>query len=98
MIKFDHVDKIYPNGYKALDDVSLTVNDGDFLCIIGLSGAGKSTLIRTINKMHDIQHGQLIVNDVDISKIKGKKGTEVEIESIEGVKAFVKPLRKLSNI
>ena len=77
MIKFDHGDKIYSNGYKALDDVSLTVNDGDFLCIIGLSGAGKSTLIRTINKMHDIQHGQLIVNDVDISKIKGKKLREL---------------------
>ncbi len=73
MIEFDHVDKIYPNGYKALSDVNLKINDGDFLCIIGLSGAGKSTLIRTINKMHDIQHGQLFVNGIDISKVSGKK-------------------------
>lgn len=73
MIKFDHVDKIYPNGYKALSNINLTINDGDFICIIGLSGAGKSTLIRTINKMHDIQNGQLFVNDVDISKARGKK-------------------------
>ena len=54
MIQFDHVSKTYPNGYQALKDVNLTINDGDFVCIIGLSGAGKSTLIRTINKMHPV--------------------------------------------
>ncbi|MDY4788654.1 MAG: phosphonate ABC transporter ATP-binding protein [Bacilli bacterium] len=73
MITFENVDKIYPNGYKALSDINLTINDGDFICIIGLSGAGKSTLIRTINKMHDISSGSLFVNGEDISKAKGKK-------------------------
>ncbi len=73
MIVFEHVDKVYPNGFKALKDINLTINDGDFVAIIGLSGAGKSTLLRTINKMHDIQSGQLIVNDQDISKAKGKE-------------------------
>ncbi|MFA7222293.1 MAG: phosphonate ABC transporter ATP-binding protein [Bacilli bacterium] len=73
MIVFEHVDKVYPNGYKALSDINLTINDGDFVCIIGLSGAGKSTLIRTINKMHDIQHGSLMVEGKDISKAKGKE-------------------------
>lgn len=73
MIEFKHVDKVYPNGYKALKDINLTINDGDFVCIIGLSGAGKSTLLRTINKMHDIQSGSLVVNGEDISKAKGKK-------------------------
>ena len=56
-----------------MSDVNLKINDGDFPCIIGLSGAGKATLIRTINKMHDIQHGQLFVNGIDISKVSGKK-------------------------
>ncbi|MCB9499026.1 MAG: phosphonate ABC transporter ATP-binding protein [Erysipelotrichaceae bacterium] len=73
MIEFKNVSKIYPSGVKGLDDVNLTVNDGDFLCIIGLSGAGKSTLLRSINKMHTIQSGNIIVNDEDISKAKGKK-------------------------
>lgn len=72
MIEFQHVDKIYPNGYKALSDINLTINDGEFVSIIGLSGAGKSTLIRCINKMHDIQSGQLLVEGEDISKLKGK--------------------------
>jgi phosphonate ABC transporter, ATP-binding protein len=73
MIEFKNVCKTYPNGYQALKNVNLTVNDGDFVCIIGLSGAGKSTLLRTINKMHNITSGSLIVNGTDISKVNGKK-------------------------
>jgi len=73
MIKFDSVDKVYSNGYKALKNINLTINDGDFVCIIGLSGAGKSTLLRTINKMHDITSGSLVVNGDDLSKASGKK-------------------------
>lgn len=72
MLELKHVDKIYPNGFKALNDVSLTVQDGEFISIIGLSGAGKSTLIRCINKMHDIQNGEVLIDGVDISKLKGK--------------------------
>ena len=53
MIKFEHVDKVYSNGTKALSDVNLEIQQGEFVAIIGLSGAGKSTLIRTINKMID---------------------------------------------
>lgn len=68
MIVFKHVDKIYPNGFKGLSDVNLTINDGDFVCIIGLSGAGKSTLLRTINKMHDIQNGKILVDVFDTIK------------------------------
>ena len=57
MIVFDHVSKTYPNGYQALKDINLTIEQGEFVAIIGLSGAGKSTLIRTINRMHDITDG-----------------------------------------
>lgn len=72
MVEFKHVDKVYPNGYKALSDVNLTIHDGEFVSIIGLSGAGKSTLIRCLNRMHDIQGGELLVDGVDISKLRGK--------------------------
>ncbi len=73
MIQLIHVDKVYDNGFKALDDVNLTIKDGEFVSIIGLSGAGKSTLIRCINRMHEISAGQLLVDGVDISKLRGKK-------------------------
>lgn len=72
MIELKNVTKIYPNGFEALSDVNLTINDGEFVSIIGLSGAGKSTLIRCINKMHDIQKGQILIDGVDIASLKGK--------------------------
>ena len=73
MIKFEHVDKVYGNGVKALQDVNLEIEQGEFVAVIGLSGAGKSTLIRAVNKMIDINSGSITVNGVDVSKLKGKE-------------------------
>ncbi len=73
MIKFDNVNKIYPNGLHALKHINLEIEQGEFVAIIGLSGAGKSTLLRTINKMHDITDGTLNVNGQDVKSLKGKE-------------------------
>ncbi|MGX6993364.1 phosphonate ABC transporter ATP-binding protein [Vagococcus penaei] len=73
MIKFENVSKIYPNGTKGLDNINLTIEQGEFVAIIGTSGAGKSTLIRAINRLIDITEGSLTVNDVDVSKLRGKE-------------------------
>lgn len=73
MIKFNNVSKTYPNGVEALKDVSLEINDGEFVAIIGLSGAGKSTLLRLINRMHKITSGTLLVDDVDVTSLTGTK-------------------------
>ncbi len=77
MIQFEHVSKIYPEGTKGLDDVNLTIKDGEFVCIIGLSGAGKSTLLRTINRMHDITSGTLFVEGKNVSQCEGKSLREL---------------------
>ena len=69
----DHVSKTYPNGYQALKDINLTIEQGEFVAIIGLSGAGKSTLIRTINRMHDITDGTLTVDGVNVMELKGAR-------------------------
>ncbi|MGC5167473.1 phosphonate ABC transporter ATP-binding protein [Luteimicrobium sp. DT211] len=63
-IRFEHVNVTYPNGYQGLRDVSLTIEPGEMVAVVGLSGAGKSTLVRTINGLVPITSGEITVGDV----------------------------------
>ncbi|MBR3840391.1 MAG: phosphonate ABC transporter ATP-binding protein [Erysipelotrichales bacterium] len=73
MIIFDHVSKTYDNGVKGLIDVNLTINDGEFISIIGLSGAGKSTLLRAINRLNEITEGEIVIDGKSITKANKKE-------------------------
>lgn len=67
IVEFRHVSKSYANGKKALLDFNLTVNAGDFVCLIGTSGAGKTTTMRMINRMLKPSSGQVIVDGQDVA-------------------------------
>ena len=57
---------------KGLSHINLTINDGEFVSIIGLSGAGKSTLLRSINRLNDVTEGEITIDGVSLTKA-GKK-------------------------
>jgi phosphonate transport system ATP-binding protein len=73
MLKIEHLRKVYPNGVIALNDVSFSVEDGEFLAVIGLSGSGKSTLLRCINRLIEPTSGKITWNGLDITAAKGKE-------------------------
>lgn len=67
MLEIKHLTKIYDNTVLALDDVSFTVPQGQFLAVVGLSGSGKSTLLRCINRLIEPTSGQVILDGVDVT-------------------------------
>ncbi len=67
MLQIEHLTKIYEGGVKALDDINLTVQDGEFVAIIGLSGSGKSTLLRCINRLVEPTAGRITWDGQDIT-------------------------------
>lgn len=76
-IEFRDVSKVYDNGHVGLDHINLNIEKGDFAVIVGLSGAGKSTLLRSINRLHDITEGDIVIDGTSISKAGGKKLLEM---------------------
>ncbi|RCW41528.1 phosphonate ABC transporter ATP-binding protein [Paenibacillus prosopidis] len=73
MIELRNVSKMYPNGTKGLDQINLSFAKGEFVAIVGLSGAGKSTLLRSINRLHDISEGDILIGGSSITQAKGKQ-------------------------
>ena len=70
----EHIKKYYGEGetlVRALDDVSLSVERGEFVSIIGTSGSGKSTLLHMLGGLDNPTEGKIIIDDKDISKLKG---------------------------
>ena len=76
MIRLENVSKTFTDSSKevhAVNNVSLTINDGDIFGIIGFSGAGKSTLVRCINLLEKPTDGKVFVDDAEITALSGKE-------------------------
>lgn len=76
MIRLENVSKTFTDSNKevhAVNNVSLTINDGDIFGIIGFSGAGKSTLVRCINLLEKPTEGKVFVDDAEITALSGRE-------------------------
>ena len=69
MIEIRNISKTYDKGSKALKDIDIRIQDGEFVFIMGRSGSGKSTLIRLLLKEAEPSSGRIIVNDMDLQKM-----------------------------
>ncbi|MDF7670780.1 cell division ATP-binding protein FtsE [Orbaceae bacterium ESL0721] len=70
MIQFQHVSKVYSGGKPALQNISFTIEQGEMTFLTGHSGAGKSTLLRLICGLEQANDGKIILNNIDITKLK----------------------------
>ena len=81
-LRLEEITKTYPSGTRALDGISLDVQRGEFVVLIGLSGSGKSTLLRCINKLVEPSGGRVILDGIDVTAAKG-----AELRRIRGLKS-----------
>lgn len=73
MIKLTDVTKVYDNGARGVDNISLNIEPGEFVFIVGSSGSGKSTMVRLLLKEVEPTAGKIIVNDTDLNSLTRKQ-------------------------
>lgn len=73
MIVFEHVSKVYPGGNTALKDVSLHIDKGEFVFVLGHSGAGKSTFLKLILREEKPTGGRILVGGKDLGRLKERE-------------------------
>ena len=76
MIELKHISKVFPTAdgdLRALNDINLTIGDGDVFGIVGMSGAGKSTLVRCINLLERPTQGQVVIDGRDLCAMPEKE-------------------------
>ena len=71
-INISSVGKIYPNGTRALEDVNIEINDGEFVVLVGPSGCGKTTLLRMVAGLEDITEGEISIADNIVNEVAPK--------------------------
>ena len=71
-INISSVGKVYPNGTRALEDVNIEINDGEFVVLVGPSGCGKTTLLRMVAGLEDITEGEISIADNIVNEVAPK--------------------------
>ena len=99
IVELKNVSKVYRTGekeFKALDNIDLAINEGEFVVVLGPSGAGKSTLLNLIGGMDTPTSGQIIIDKENISNYNEEKLSEYRAENIGFIFQFYNILPTLT--
>lgn len=69
MINLKNIEKIYPNGYKALSDINMEIQEGEFIALLGPSGCGKTTTLNCVAGLLDVSSGTIEFGDKDVTTL-----------------------------
>lgn len=101
IIEFKNVTKAYDMGEKkmlAIDGISFSINEGEFVVILGPSGAGKSTILNLLGGMDYVTNGEIIINGKNIANLKDDELTEYRAENVGFVFQFYNLIPTLTAI
>jgi phosphonate transport system ATP-binding protein len=100
MLEIRNLAKVYPNGVQALKGISLSIEPGEFVVLLGLSGSGKSTLLRCINRLIEPTAGDIVLNDRNVTQANQAelRGIRREIGMIFQQFNLVKRAQVLTNV
>src|SRR5256885_1448547 len=71
-VTFERVSKIYPDGTRAVNDINLGINDGEFMVLVGPSGCGKTTALRMVAGLEEISEGALRIGDRIVNHVPSR--------------------------
>ena len=71
-VTFDRVAKVYPDGTRAVSDMSLEIEDGEFMVLVGPSGCGKTTALRMVAGLEEISEGVLRIGDLVVNHVPSR--------------------------
>ena len=71
-LSLKNINKVYPNGYHAVKDLNMEIDDKEFIIFVGPSGCGKSTTLRMIAGLEDISSGDLLIDDKRVNDVEPK--------------------------
>ena len=95
-VAFEKMSKVYPDGTKAVDGLTLEIGDGEFMVLVGPSGCGKSTLLRMIAGLEEVSDGAILIGDEDVTDFAPRSRDIIAVTAEMKIRALGTPAMRRS--